>query len=242
MDASNHGEEGADEPLTGQRPYRVDGALLRGDVAIHALLALDVAFGLATWSRLPPRVPVHWGLSGQPDRWGPSWESALLMPAIAVAEYLVLLFIPLIDPRRKSYALFGDTLRVFRAVIALFTVGVHVAITLSSLGAGLDVDRFIRVALPLLFALLGNRFGRIRPNWFVGIRVPWTLDSEEVWARTHRLAGKLWVAAGLLGLPAAFLPAPAGTAALVALLVAATAVPVVYSWWLWRRLSVTASR
>jgi uncharacterized membrane protein len=218
-----------------RNPYRVDGALLRGDLWIFVLLALSFAFGLAVRTRLPERVPMHWGADGEVNGWGTPWEAILLPPAIALGVYLALLFLPLVDPRRASYSLFGGTLRLFRGALVVFILGVHVVTLLGPLGYPIPMDRIVRVMLPLLFVALGNRFGRIRQNWFFGIRAPWTLDSEEVWTKTHRMAGRLWVGGGLLLLPAAFLPGTAGILILSVAIVVFAVVPVVYSFVLYRR-------
>lgn len=222
-------------------PYAVTAGTLRRDALVLGLLAADVAFGLVTWSRLPARVPTHWGLDGEPNAWGPAWMNALLMPAVGVGIYLLILLVPYLDPRSRNYALFEDTLRWVRGTCAVFFVAVHVLVTLASLGKPVNVDLAVRAGVPLLFALLGNRFGKIRPNWFVGIRLPWTLSDDEIWTKTHRLAGRLWVAAGLLLAALAFvLPPKPGSIALGAALGVVTLVPVVYSVVLWRRLAPRA--
>ncbi len=216
--------------------YRVDKATLRGDLPILLALFADLLFGLWTWRRMPSRVPVHWNLSGQPDGWGSPWENALLLPLLALAIYLLLLFLPLIDPRHTSYAQFGGTLRFYRAVIVLFMVGVHAAIALRSIGRAVDVAAVVRFGIPLLFILLGNQMGRLRHNWFVGIRVPWTMESEEVWTRTHRMAGPIWVTGGFIALAGAFLRPVAAMAVLLAVTAVLVVVPIVYSYRLYRRL------
>jgi uncharacterized membrane protein len=169
--------------------------------------------------------------------WESPWEAVLVLPAIALGAYLVLLFAPVIDPRRASYALFPETVRFFRGALVAFLVGLHVLMLLGPLGVPVDMDRIVRVTLPLLFAALGNRFGRLRHNWFFGIRVPWTLESEEVWTRTHRMAGRLWVAGGLLLLPAALLPSLPGSVVMMTGVAVMTVVPIVYSFLLYRKLN-----
>lgn len=217
--------------------YRVDRATVRGDLPILLMLLADLFFGLWAWRRMPARVPIHWNFSGQVDAWGPPWENAFLLPLIGVAVYLLLLFLPLIDPRRASYALFGGTLRFFRGVIVLFLVGIHVAVTLASIGRAVDVATLARFELPLLFILLGNQMGRLRPNWFVGIRVPWTMDSEEVWTRTHRMAGPVWVVGGFVALAGAFLRPGAAEAVFLSVVAILVVVPIVYSYRLYHRLA-----
>jgi uncharacterized membrane protein len=219
--------------------YTVNRLTVREDAPILAVLALDLLFGLATWTRMPARVPVHFGLTGEPDRWGPGWMNAVLLPLVACALYALLLYAPLIDPLRRNYPVFSDTVRFFRSVLVLFLVGLHVAITFASLGRNVDMGFAVRIGVPLLFVALGNRFGRLRHNWFFGIRVPWTLSSEDVWNRTHRMAGRLWVVGGILMLPAAFLPPSAGVAILALIAAVLAIVPIVYSAVIFRRAMPT---
>jgi uncharacterized membrane protein len=211
-------------------PYRVSRETLRGDAWILALIAADVVLGLWSLTWLPDRVPVHFDLSGKADSWGPAWQNALILPGVAIATYALLLVVPLIDPSRANYALFTDTVRFIRGLVVVFLVGFHVVVLLTSIGRGPRMDVMVRVGLPLLFIALGNRFGKLRHNWFFGIRVPWTLASEEVWAKTHRLAGRLWVVGGLLLLPAAALPAGLGMGVFTGVMIVMVLVPVVYSW------------
>ena len=94
--------------------YRVDRALLKGDAPLLAILLADLAFGLWVLPRLPEKVPVHWNLAGEADRFGPAWQNALLLPALAFGLWAVLLFLPLADPLRKNYPRFPATLKLFR--------------------------------------------------------------------------------------------------------------------------------
>jgi uncharacterized membrane protein len=218
-------------------PYRVDGETLRKDAPLLVLLALDVVFGLAAWSRMPVRVPIHWGVSGQVNGWGPAWVNAILVPGIALLIYLTFLYIPLIDPLHRNYGAFGGPLRFLRWLVVGFLVVVHVLVVLVSLGVAVPMDTAMRVALPLLFMGIGTRLPSLRHNWFFGIRTPWTLASDEVWTRTHALGGKVWTVGGLVLVPCAFLPAPAGLVVLVAGIAVLALVPAVYSAVIFRRPS-----
>jgi uncharacterized membrane protein len=217
--------------------YRVDGEALRKDVPVLLLIALDVAFGLAAWGRMPARVPIHWGTSGQPNGWGPAWVNAFVPPAIAIFLYATFLYIPLIDPHHRNYASFAGPLRALRLLVVGFLAVVHVLVVLASLGVDVPMDGAMRAGLPLLFAGLGTLLPRLKPNWFFGIRTPWTLASEEVWTKTHALGGRLWTLGGLALAACAFLPAVAGLAALVGGIVVLVLVPVVWSAVLYRRLA-----
>ena len=210
-------------------PYRVDAATLRKDAGIVTLLALDLLFGLFMWRVMPARVPIHWNAAGRVDGWGPSWVNAFLVPAIAGFVYLLFLYLPLIDPSRRNYPRFEGSLRALRALIVGFLVLVHVVVVAASMGYPVKVDLVIRLALPLLFVGIGTRLPTLKPNWFFGIRTPWTIANEEVWERTHRFAGALWIWGGAALVGCAFLPSESGFPAFVAGIVVLALVPVVYS-------------
>lgn len=219
-----------------EQDYRIDRRTLSGDWPVLVLLALDVGFALWLWPKMPVRVPTHWNIAGQPDGFGPGWVSALAPAALALFIYAGLLFSPMLDPRRRNYRLFAEALRVVRWTLPLFAVALHIALGLNGLGYPVDVPTVIRVALPVIFMAIGNNLGRLRPNYFIGIRLPWTLASEEVWVKTHRLSGRLWVVCGLLQLGAAFLPAVWGAAVFFGLVGVMLAVPTIYSCLEFRRI------
>ena len=221
--------------------YRVDRALLKGDAPLLAVLLADLAFGLWALRRLPEKVPVHWNLAGEADRIGPAWQNALLMPAMALAVWVLLLLLPLADPLRKNYARFPATLKLFRWLVPLMMVAFQLVVALGSLGVALDDGQGIRAILAVVFVVLGNSMGKLRHNWFVGIRTPWTLASEEVWTRTHRLAAPIWVACGLVQLVGAFVPGTLGTVLFAVPFAAMVLVPVAYSYLLFRKLSSSGS-
>ncbi len=219
-----------------ERDYRVDAAMLRGDWPLLLLLAADIAYGFLMWPLMPEILPTHWGISGHADGYGPAWIIAFGLPAMTWAIYAMLLLLPLIDPFRRNYALFESTVRFVRSLVGLFMIGLHLVLVRVALGDDIDVDFAIRLGIALLFTLLGNQMGKMRQNFFIGIRVPWTLSNEEVWNRTHRFAGRLWVVGGLAMLAAAFVPAPNGITVFVAIAVVLAVVPIVYSWRIHRQV------
>jgi len=220
-----------------ETPYRVDRALLKGDAPLLAVLVADLAFGLWALPRLPERVPIHWNLAGEADRFGAAWPHAVLLPFVGLACWALVLLFPLVDPLRKNYARFPGTLKLVRWLLPLMGVAVHVVVTLSGLGLPLDHGATVRAILAVFFVVLGNSMAKLRHNWFVGIRTPWTIASEEVWTRTHRLAAPIWVAGGLVQLVGAFLPGTAGEAAIGASLAAMVLVPIGYSYLAFRKLA-----
>jgi uncharacterized membrane protein len=150
------------------------------------------------WPNAPDSIPVHWGISGEVDRYGGKFEGLLLTPLMAAGIYLMLLFLPRIDPKRANYERFAGIYRLIRIIMVVFMAGLHGAIIASVFGSGIDIGMTVMIMVGLLLAVLGNYFGKLKPTWFVGIRTPWTLTSDRSWEKTHRLGGKLFVILGLL--------------------------------------------
>jgi uncharacterized membrane protein len=201
------------------------------------VIGLMVAFALAVYGRLPERIPTHFGLSGEPDGWTARFPGAFLAPAMAAGVYLLLIALRRIDPRRRNYERFDETWWVLLNLIALLMTALHVLSLGFALGWPIDMGRAVTVTVGLLFAGLGNWMPRLRSNWWMGIRTPWTLESEEVWRETHRVGGWAFVAAGLLVVVAGLLLAPEPRAWSVGIAFgAAVVVPLVYSYVAYRRV------
>jgi immunity protein, SdpI family len=193
-------------------------------------------FGAFVYSRLPDRVPTHWDIYGQVDALTGRTQAVLLLPALTTGLWLLMLGLPRIDPLRASYAAFAGTYQLFMNALVLFMVALYVMALGAALGWNINVPQMIGVGVGLLFMVLGNEMGRLKPNWFAGIRTPWTLSDPEIWRRTHRFGGRMFFAAGLL-IAVANLLLPATTSAFVILTGAlgAAILSVGYSYLLWRQ-------
>lgn len=222
----------ASEPTGSYRPVQE----LRRDTPVVLMLVLMAVAGGLALGRLPARVPVHFGLGGQANGWSGPVEAAFLPVALGAGVWLLLLLLPLADPRRRSYGEFAGVYRLLRTVV----VGIVFATDLLTLGRALGLGFDPRTASALLVAALllviGNLLPRVRPTWFVGIRTPWTLSSDEVWRRTHRLGGRLFMVAALLPLLAVLTGPAAVPAAVLVAALAPSAVSAGYSWWLYARI------
>jgi len=206
--------------------------------------AADAVLSVAVYPLLPERVPVHWNAAGHADRLGSRLELVLLGPLLVGGLWALMLVLSRIDPRRVEQpaaepgAAPGEAEGSYWTVIHLVVVALallHGGLLLAASGRLAGTDRAIALGLALFLLLPGNFVGRLRPNWFVGIRTPWTLASDDVWRRTHRLAARLMVCGGLLLLPLALLlPPSAANVAAVVVTVAATAGPAVWSYFDWR--------
>jgi uncharacterized membrane protein len=124
------------------------------------------------------------------------------MPIFLVAAWAFMRVLPAIDPRGKNYLKFGGAFEGIIIAIMLFMLGLHIIILRAALGYPVAMERVLPIGMGALFAVIGNLLPRARPNWFVGIRTPWTLSSDRVWEKTHRFGGRVFVASGILMLVA----------------------------------------
>ncbi|AII58208.1 hypothetical protein ASJ33_06285 [Dehalococcoides mccartyi] len=166
-------------------------------LSLLIILAMFIT-GLITWPNSPDLLPVHWEIDGTVDRYGGKFEGLLLMPLISLGIFLLLIYLPYLDPRKANYLKFEKVYSMFIRLITVFFGGIYGITILYAYGIVANTSTFILVMVGLLLALLGNMFGKLRPTWFVGIRTAWTLTSDLSWDKTHRLGGKIFVGAGLL--------------------------------------------
>lgn len=202
--------------------------------AVAAMLAAAWLVGSSLPADLP--LPTHWGLNGEPDRFSDKW-TALLMPAALVGGIsLILFFLPALEPRRQGLERSQGLYLWSWAALIIMGIIIQLAVISIALRWSVHGTSFILGGVGLVFALIGNQLGKSRSMYLIGIRTPWTLASEEVWIKTHRLAGKLMVGGGLLMIVAAFLPLPSGLVAtlIIGVVGGAVLVPVAYSYLLWR--------
>ena len=166
------------------------------------LLVLATPFFAAAllWDRLPDRIPLHWDIHWQHDGFAGKPLGALLLPLLSVGFFLLGLVLPRLDPRMRGYD--EETkASIQRAVRAILLAGtallscVELCVLAIALNVRVNLFLIVQIGVSLLFLVIGNLMTKLRPNHFIGIRVPWTLRSREVWMKTHRLAGRLLVAA-----------------------------------------------
>jgi uncharacterized membrane protein len=188
----------------------------------------------ALYGRLPDSVPTHWNASGRADGfiakpWGP-----FVLPLVTAGAYLLLLLVPRISPRGFRVERFRRVFEIIQVAIVAFLFLVTMLVMLAGAGVPIPMARAVVVSTGLLLIVLGNFMGKVTRNFFVGIRTPWTLASEEVWLRTHRLGGKLFVAAGAAIVVSGLLGG--GVIPVIAAVAAAAGIPIVYSYLVYRRI------
>lgn len=200
------------------------------------LLVIVAAFAAsaAVYQDLPDRVPTHWNMSGEVDGWTALPWGAFMLPVMLLAGLAIFHILPKIDPRAPNYAKFRGTYEILIIAIMVFMLGAHLVILATALGSNIAVGRVVPVGVGILFMVIGNLFPRMRPNWFIGVRTPWTLSSDRVWERTHRFAGRLFVAAGALILLTGVVAPALGQAVLIGCTVAVSVTVLAYSYIIWR--------
>jgi immunity protein, SdpI family len=199
------------------------------------LVLVAAAFGGVMWHHLPLRVASHWNASGQVNGWTSRTALVILLPAVALVMAVVLRYVPQIDPKRRNFPLHAPAYWLVVNVLLGFLAVLHVAIIGYNLGWSLSINTVVGVAVGVLFVVTGNVLTRVRPNWIFGVRTPWTLSSDLSWRETHRLAGYLFVVAGL-GVAVCGLVRPEALfAAIMVGIIGAALVSVIYSYFAWKR-------
>lgn len=204
--------------------------LALGILMILAALAATIVY----YPELPAVVPLHWNIEGGIDGYGPRWMVPLLGPGAMGVILLLGLALPSLSPRRFEISSFAPTYSYVIAVLVAMFGYLYALLLMAALGRGLSLPRALPGGLFLLLVLIGNPLGKVRRNFFLGVRTPWTLASERVWYATHRLAAKLMVASGVAGLLAVAAGAPHWL--LLALSVGWAMVSVLYSLMFYKRL------
>jgi uncharacterized membrane protein len=176
----------------------------RAEVYQLSIIALMFAVAAWAWPQVPDRLPVHWNIKGEVDGWGGKFMGLLLLPLTVLGIYLLTAVLPLVDPRRANYANFAKAYNAIRIAFAAFMAIVYGATVTAAFGHRVDMNTIILVAIAVLFFVIGNFMSKIRPNWFVGVRTPWTLSSKLSWDKTHRLAGWLFLVMGAMAVVLAF--------------------------------------
>jgi uncharacterized membrane protein len=210
----------------------------RAEWPFWTLIAAMFIASAVVWPMVPERFPMHYNLHGHVDRYGTRADAPiplLLAPVISAVLYVLMLLTPLVDPGRANYDRFGAAYWVVRFVVLANLAVLHAVVLLSTLGHRVDIGRIMLCSLAVVLFALGTVMGKIRPNWFVGVRTPWTLSSKLSWTHTHRASGWIFIVLGFWTFAAAFLRAPWNLVAVFAGVLLGTAGLVLYSYLVWRR-------
>ncbi|MFA5131004.1 MAG: SdpI family protein [Patescibacteria group bacterium] len=174
-----------------------------------AVLLIILAFitGVFYYQNFPAQVPTHWNLQGEVNGYSGVFSASFMLPIMMLGIYLLFLLLPYLDPKKEQYIAFAGIYHKFKDLILVFLFIMYIMTGLNGLGYKVDVAFYVPILVGVLFALIGLLLKNVKTNWFMGIRTPWTLSSEAVWEKTHKLAGPVFVVAGVLMAATAFVSA-----------------------------------
>jgi uncharacterized membrane protein len=159
------------------------------------LILLPFVYLSTIWTELPARIPTHFDLGGNPNGWSDKNSLIYLLASLGIGTYLLMLFIPWFDPKKKIQQM-GEKYYSLRVLMTVFMTLISVYILYSGNGNKINPNLLMGL-IGAFYAVFGNYLQTVKPNYFIGFRTPWTLENEQTWKRTHRLAGRMWMLGGL---------------------------------------------
>jgi uncharacterized membrane protein len=198
---------------------------LKKEVIIWIVLAIPIVYLILMWGKLPDKLPTHFDFHGNANQYGPKYLPAI----ITIGIYILMIIIPFIDPRKDNYKIFEPTYFKLRFIIIIMIGLINLITMINSIYNNINIGMIIPIFIFMLIVVFGNYMGNIRHNYFVGIKVPWTLNNEENWNKTHRLAGKLMVIGGIAGI-ACLLVFKKSNFVVPVILLSIIIIPIVYSY------------
>jgi uncharacterized membrane protein len=203
------------------------------------LTVVAIVASLIVAPSLPPTVPVHWNASGQVDGYGSKAMMLWMTPAIMVGITIMAWAIPLISPKKFEIEPFSKAYVAIMIAIQLMQLCIHFILLRGAGNAQIDITRVMMPVMFVFFAYMGNWMGKIRQNYFMGVRTPWTLADERVWDQTHREAARLWFWGGIAGAVISALGTPVVVSVAIILVIAL--VPVYRSYAIAKKLGVVGT-
>ncbi|MBN1156304.1 SdpI family protein [Candidatus Woesearchaeota archaeon] len=170
-----------------------------------AIIVLSFVIAVYLHPLMPERMASHWNARGEVNGYMPKFWALFLMPFVVAGCFILFMFIPRIDPLKKNIDSFRKYYDGFILVVTVFMAYVFMLTVLWNLGVRYDMTRAILPAMGLLFYYCAVLIKHAKPNWFIGIRTPWTLSNKVVWEKTHKLGAKIFKAFAVLFLMAAFI-------------------------------------
>jgi uncharacterized membrane protein len=169
-------------------------------IIILAIIAISFLIGFYLYPTAPVKMASHWNIAGEVDGYMSKFWGLFLMPIISLAMFLLFLLIPRMDPMKENVQKFRKYFDRFILLTMLFLFYIYVLTISWSYGARFDMGRLMAPAIGILFFYAGVLIEKSKRNWFIGIRTPWTLSSESVWDKTHKLGGKLFKISGVIAM------------------------------------------
>ena len=198
------------------------------------LIVAAVALSIFYYPQLPEKMATHWGASGEPNGYSSRLWGAWMLPLFMALIWMILRAIPHIDPRKANYEKFAGMYDALVILILAFLLLMHVVVLMGATGTQIRMERVLMPSVGVFIAIMGLLIPRVHPNWFVGIRTPWTLTSDLSWERTHKVGGPLFVMLGVVMIASSFLAPEVAIWILVAAALAIVIFLFAYSYQVWK--------
>lgn len=207
------------------------------NIIMFIIALLPLGYLALVWNELPHQVPVHFDAQMKPDKISDKselWIMSGMLAGGSILVYFLLQKIYLFDPKRKNRAGI-ETFNKLGAGLVIFFAALNIVIIISAQKAGVNLENLMFPLIGLLFVFIGNYMPALKPNYFAGIRLPWTLSDDENWRKTHQLGGKIWFWGGLLfAILSLFLPRDAIFPVFITIILIMVLIPGIYSYKLFR--------
>ena len=199
-------------------------------VITSVMTLLPILAGMILWNQLPEQMPMHWNAAGEIDGWGSKAFAVFGIPAIMLAAQWLCVLGTAADPKRANHP--EKILQLVLWIIPVISVGMHAAVYAVALGHNVRMEMIAPVLVGVVLTIIGNYLPKCKQNYTIGIKIPWTLNSEENWNKTHRFAGFLWTVGGLIVVLTGFI---GGFWVFLPVVIVMVLAPMVYSYMLHKK-------
>lgn len=197
-----------------------------------AVILLPILAGVILWDQLPNIIPIHFGANGKPDGYATRFVAVFAMPLFLLAIHWICTLATAADPKNKNID--KKALGLVLWICPMISLLINGVIYITALGIAIDIPMIFGLFFGCLFVVIGNYMPKCRQSYTMGIKLPWTLENEDNWNRTHRFAGRLWTLGGLLTIVTAFL-GNAFIFVFLGLVLLMVIIPTVYSYLLYKK-------
>ena len=172
--------------------------MTKTELVVFAIILISFVIGFYFYSQMPDKIASHWNAQDQVDGYMPKFWGLFLMPVISIGLLLLFMLIPKIDPLKKNIEKFRKYYNWFVLLIIIFLFYIYLLTVLWNIGFRFAMSQMMLPSLGILFYYIGILLENAKRNWFIGIRTPWTLSSDKVWDKTHKIGSKLFKIIGVI--------------------------------------------
>ncbi|CAG0996951.1 Immunity protein SdpI [Flavobacteriales bacterium] len=172
----------------------------KSEIIAIGIVLLSFAIGIYVFPQMPEKIASHWNAQGEVNGYMSKFWGIFLMPFISVGLFLLFMIIPRIDPRKSNIEKFRKYYDNFILLIFVFLFYIYLLTIFWNMGFRFNMITLLSPAFAILFYYSGVLIENAKMNWFIGFRTPWTLSSEKVWDKTHKIGGRLFKIAGIIAI------------------------------------------